>query len=188
MFFWLALTERLQRVFMFSLKTRLESESVTSPLGSFPPPLSLSPRLQHVFDCLSPKTIISSHHHLFYFLYDSHKDKCYLSDNDICLCLQVVSQFHPNLNLCRISSRQKSFLSAFFTKKIIFYNAIDLSPCWFSPWIHKPWHESSWMIIIICPWITCSFSFLSSKMTRIGSTSFTRGPPLHLQQLLFYIS
>lgn len=105
-------------------KTRLESESVTSPLGSFPPPLSLSPRLQHVFDCLSPRTInygiISSHHHLFYFLYNSHKDKCYLSDNDICLCLQVVSQFHPNLNLCRISSRQKSFLSAFFTKKIYF--------------------------------------------------------------------
>ena len=96
-------------------KTRLESESVTSPLGSFPPPLSLSPRLQHVFGCLSPKTIISSHHHL-----DSHKDKCYLSDNDICLCLQVVSQFHPNLNFCRISSRQKKNCQHFSQKKIYF--------------------------------------------------------------------
>ena len=28
--------------------------------------------------------------------------------------------------------------------------------------------------------LTCSFSFLSSKITKMGSTSFTRGPPLHL--------
>ena len=110
-------------------KTRLESESVTSPLGSFPPPLSLSPRLQHVFDCLSPKTIISSHHHLFYFLYNSHKDKCYLSDNDICLCLQVVSQFHPNLNFCRISSRQKKkFVGKIYFITQLIYHYVGFLP------------------------------------------------------------
>ena len=47
-------------------------------------------------------------------------------------------------------------------------------------WLAGNWSELFFWKRNLVTTLTCSFSFLSSKITKMGSTSFTRGPPLHL--------
>ena len=47
-------------------------------------------------------------------------------------------------------------------------------------WLAGNWSELFFWKRKLVTTLTCSFSFLSSKITKMGSTSFTRGPPLHL--------
>ena len=47
-------------------------------------------------------------------------------------------------------------------------------------WLAGNWSELFLWKRKLVTTLTCSFSFLSSKITKMGSTSFTRGPPLHL--------
>ena len=47
-------------------------------------------------------------------------------------------------------------------------------------WLAGNWSKLFFWKRKLVTTLTCSFSFLSSKITKMGSTSFTRGPPLHL--------